>query len=258
VMGRSLAHNFARHGYRPVGYDLNPEPLHAAGIPTAASLEDLLHQLEPPRTLFLMVPAGAPVDAPARHPCAGLQKGDVITTRQSLSEHGTPLQELWPSSRIHCNRPWRAGGEIVAYGDPSLKRCTIEAWQRVAIVRRNAVPHTVWSERASVAGCAPASCRPYVKRVHSRRSNTATCSDRRGLRPAPPRRSLNQSSPRSLPLNPPASSIPYLNRDHRPVFGPRGRRTHRPTSTDRILDEGREDRRRVVDPRGTPRSSASH
>jgi len=57
VMGRSLAQNFARNGYAPIGYDLAPKLPEGFPVAVTSSLAELVASLTPPRTLFLMVPA---------------------------------------------------------------------------------------------------------------------------------------------------------------------------------------------------------
>ncbi len=78
VMGRSLALNFTRHGYPPIGFDLNPHLPDDFKVAVAATVPDLVAALTPPRILFLMVPAGAPVDSVIASLKPHLQKGDVI------------------------------------------------------------------------------------------------------------------------------------------------------------------------------------
>lgn len=78
VMGRSLAQNFLRSGYPPIGYDVAPHLPEDFKVKSTNSLEALVGALTPPRILFLMVPAGAPVDAAIASLKPYLQKGDVI------------------------------------------------------------------------------------------------------------------------------------------------------------------------------------
>ncbi|HWQ83516.1 MAG TPA: gluconokinase, GntK/IdnK-type, partial [Anaerolineales bacterium] len=78
VMGRSLAQNFARNGYPPIGYDLAPRLPDDFDVKVVNSLDELVAALTPPRTLFLMVPAGAPVDAAIASLKPYLQQGDLI------------------------------------------------------------------------------------------------------------------------------------------------------------------------------------
>lgn len=78
VMGRSLAQNFSRHGFEPIGFDLAPRLPADFKIKVTNSLEELVGALENPRILFLMVPAGAPVDTAIASLRPFLQKGDLI------------------------------------------------------------------------------------------------------------------------------------------------------------------------------------
>ena len=70
VMGRNLARNFARNGWRVGGFDVNPaaaghlaesEPGHTFDI--SPSLQEMVARLERPRRIILLVTAGKPVDA---------------------------------------------------------------------------------------------------------------------------------------------------------------------------------------------------
>lgn len=58
-----LVQNFVRNGYPPIGYDVAPRLPEDFDVKVTKSLEELAGALTPPRTFFLMVPAGAPVDS---------------------------------------------------------------------------------------------------------------------------------------------------------------------------------------------------
>lgn len=63
-MGAPMARRLAGAGHRVIGYDRDPqalESLAADGIAAASSLAEAAQRLTPPRTVWLMVPAGAPV-----------------------------------------------------------------------------------------------------------------------------------------------------------------------------------------------------
>jgi 6-phosphogluconate dehydrogenase len=66
-MGFNLALNLRNHGHSVIAHDLQPETLQAAarepGIQTAESPEQLCSLLPTRRVIWMMVPAGAPVDA---------------------------------------------------------------------------------------------------------------------------------------------------------------------------------------------------
>jgi 6-phosphogluconate dehydrogenase len=78
VMGRSLALNFSRNGFEPIGYDPAPRLPEDFHVKAVSTLEELVAALPAPRTLFLMVPAGAPVDAAIAALKPLISKGDLI------------------------------------------------------------------------------------------------------------------------------------------------------------------------------------
>ncbi len=55
--------NFERNGYPVIGYDIAPHLPDDFKVKVTNSLEELAGALVAPRVLFMMVPAGAPVDA---------------------------------------------------------------------------------------------------------------------------------------------------------------------------------------------------
>jgi 6-phosphogluconate dehydrogenase len=80
-MGANMAQRLQQGGHRVVGFDPAPEArgrLVAAGMEAADSLEALVSALEPPRVAWIMVPAGAPVDATIAALQPLLAPGDTI------------------------------------------------------------------------------------------------------------------------------------------------------------------------------------
>jgi 6-phosphogluconate dehydrogenase len=80
-MGANMTERLVRGGHRVVGYDLNPESVAQIvekGAEGAGSLEDLAGKLSDPQIVWIMVPAGGPVDKTieALLPC--LRAGSVI------------------------------------------------------------------------------------------------------------------------------------------------------------------------------------
>ncbi len=64
-MGAGLARSLLGQGWRVVGYNRTPavaEALEPDGLAVARSLEELVGALEPPRVVWVMVPAGDPVE----------------------------------------------------------------------------------------------------------------------------------------------------------------------------------------------------
>jgi len=78
VMGRSLAKNFARNGFEPIGYDISPKLAEDFTLTATNNLGDLVEQLEIPRIVLLMVPAGKPVDDAIAALKPYLEAGDII------------------------------------------------------------------------------------------------------------------------------------------------------------------------------------
>jgi 6-phosphogluconate dehydrogenase len=64
-MGGNMAQRLARRGHFITGFDPNAQTrteFTRKGLVAAASVEALVHELRPPRAIWLMIPAGQPVD----------------------------------------------------------------------------------------------------------------------------------------------------------------------------------------------------
>ncbi len=80
-MGANMAARLVEHGHRVVGFDRSAEAIARAkddGIEPAASLDAMVAALETPRAVWMMVPAGAPVDATIEQLTPLLAPGDLI------------------------------------------------------------------------------------------------------------------------------------------------------------------------------------
>ena len=80
-MGANMSERLIRGGHRVIGYDRNPEAIQRLvdmGAAGAHSLADFVQQLTPPRAIWLMVPAGDPVDETIEQLLPHLTSGDVI------------------------------------------------------------------------------------------------------------------------------------------------------------------------------------
>lgn len=80
-MGGNMAERLMKGGHRVVGYARSRGSIQKAvekKIIGAFSLEELVNQLKPPRTVWLMVPSGEPVEETIRSLLPYLLKGDVI------------------------------------------------------------------------------------------------------------------------------------------------------------------------------------
>ena len=80
-MGANIVRRLLRYGHGATVYDRDPGPgveLAKAGAMPAASLAELVAKLEPPRTVWIMLPAGAPTETAITELADLLHPGDTI------------------------------------------------------------------------------------------------------------------------------------------------------------------------------------
>lgn len=81
-MGAAMARRLARDGHSCVVYDLDPAAVAALDdeprVTGADSAKDLVARLEPPRCIWMMVPAGAAVDATLDALNPHIEAGDIL------------------------------------------------------------------------------------------------------------------------------------------------------------------------------------
>lgn len=118
-MGFQLALNMHDKGHDVIGYNRSRgkvEALKEEGIKATDSLEDLVNSLDHPRRLWVMVPAGAPVDAVLTDLLPHLEPGDLVidggnshyrdTLRRAgeLKEKGVHFMDIGTSGGIEGAR----------------------------------------------------------------------------------------------------------------------------------------------------------
>lgn len=80
-MGANMAQRLAEGGQSVVGYDPNPDAVRRISRPGAvgvATLSELIKQLEPPRAVWMMVPAGEAVTETIHALVPYLSRGDIL------------------------------------------------------------------------------------------------------------------------------------------------------------------------------------
>jgi len=80
-MGANMSERLVRAGHRVVGYARTPESVQRVmrfGAEGARSLQDLVDKLSPPRVIWLMIPAGDPVDQTLQALLPLVRAGDTI------------------------------------------------------------------------------------------------------------------------------------------------------------------------------------
>jgi 6-phosphogluconate dehydrogenase len=168
VMGRSLALNFERNGYPVFGYDISPHLPDDFKVKVTNSLEELVGALATPRVLFLMVPAGAPVDAAIASLKPYLQPGDVIIDggNSFFADTERRVKEL-QAAGLHFVGMGVSGGETGALWGPSMMPGgSTVAWERVAPMFR-AIAAKAEDGEPCVAWMGNGGAGHYIKMVHN-------------------------------------------------------------------------------------------
>jgi len=128
VMGRNLALNFDEHGFRVSVFDLSPDALArcVASQPQGrlrgfAALADFVASLVRPRVVWLMVNAGAPVDAVIRQLLPLLDEGDIVVDGGNSLYTDTERRDAELAARGLCFvGAGVSGGEEGARKGPSI------------------------------------------------------------------------------------------------------------------------------------------
>ncbi|MEJ2053625.1 MAG: decarboxylating NADP(+)-dependent phosphogluconate dehydrogenase [Calditrichaceae bacterium] len=128
VMGQNLALNIERNGYSLCAYDLDPrkqkdarEKFNGKNINTVSNLKDFVDNLESPKKIMMMVPAGSPVDAVISDLKAFLNNGDVlIDGGNSYFLNTTERKKNLRRGGIYFIGTGISGGEQGALWGPSI------------------------------------------------------------------------------------------------------------------------------------------
>jgi len=183
-MGGNMVRRLLRGGHECVVYDLNPNAiaeLVADGASGAGTLDEFVQRLQPPRTAWIMVPAGDPTEGMVRELGQRMEKGDVIVDGgnsyykddvrrgRSLAEKEIYYVDagtsggVWGLERGYC---LMVGGEraVVERLDP--------IWKTLAPGRGDVPPAPGREGKKSTAEegylhCGPVGAGHFVKMVHN-------------------------------------------------------------------------------------------
>ena len=181
VMGKMLALNMERNGFRVAGYDLDLEKVQAFSAESATknliaceTLEAFLSTLELPRRILMMVPAGKPVDGAIASIKPHLSKGDLLIDGGNTYFPDTERRskELEAAGIIYIGTGVSGGEQGALWGPSIMPGGQPEAWELVkpifeAIAAKVGAVPGVSPGEPCVAYMGPRGAGHYVKMVHN-------------------------------------------------------------------------------------------
>ncbi|PYR73468.1 MAG: phosphogluconate dehydrogenase (NADP(+)-dependent, decarboxylating) [Acidobacteria bacterium] len=174
TMGRNLALNVESHGFPVAVWNLEPEWTATflkdhgnARFTGAATLQELVADLERPRRIMMMIPAGAPVDETIGKLTPLVDAGDILIDGGNSHFQDTRRREAaLRQKNIHFVGCGVSGGEEGARHGPSLMPGgSDEAWNRIRDVLDAIAARTEAGPCVTHVG--PDGAGHFVKMVHN-------------------------------------------------------------------------------------------
>jgi 6-phosphogluconate dehydrogenase len=174
VMGRNLLLNMADHGYTVAGYDKDlvkvaslKDESAAHSVHAAGNIETFISLLQTPRTIMLLVPAGAPVDYVIKDLVPHLEKGDLIIDagNSHFTDTDRRIQELSAQGLYFLGVGVSGGEEGARHGPSIMPGGDKQAYARVSKLLE-AVAAKV-DNQPCVTYLGANACGHYVKMVHN-------------------------------------------------------------------------------------------
>ena len=174
VMGRNLVLNMAGHGFSVAGYDKDTSQVEALRresadreVCGAVNIHDFVALLRKPRTVMMLVPAGAPVDSVIKDLLPHLDKGDLIIDAGNSYFKDTDVRarNLQAKGFQFLGVGVSGGEEGARHGPSIMPGGPQEAYERVrrvfeaAAAKVNGDPCVTW--------LGPGSAGHFVKMVHN-------------------------------------------------------------------------------------------
>ncbi|HEX6898124.1 MAG TPA: decarboxylating 6-phosphogluconate dehydrogenase [Thermoanaerobaculia bacterium] len=183
-MGGNMVRRLLRGGHECVVFDLNPKAvadLAAEGAAGSGSLDEFVSLLKPPRTAWIMVPAGEPTEGMVRSLGERMEAGDVVIDggnshfkddvrrAQALQEKGIHYVDagtsggVWGLERGYC---------LMIGGEPEVVQRLAPIWTTLSPGRGDVSPAPGREGRRSTAEegwlhCGSAGAGHFVKMVHN-------------------------------------------------------------------------------------------
>jgi 6-phosphogluconate dehydrogenase len=141
VMGSNFLLNMADNGYKVIGFDLDAakakkledEATPGTTVKGVSTLDEMVKQLDKPRRIMMLVPAGKPVDAVIENLLPLIEKDDVIIDGGNSHYVDTLKRVKYLEGKgIHFMGMGVSGGEEGARKGPSIMPGgDLAAWKRV-------------------------------------------------------------------------------------------------------------------------------
>jgi 6-phosphogluconate dehydrogenase len=184
-MGGNMTRRLAAAGHTVIAWDRNPDAVQTAaqtkGIGGASSVEELVRQLQPPRAVWIMVPAGAPTEEAVTGLASRLSPGDVVIdggnthfkddVRRAKALHAKGLEYVdvgtsggvWGAQRGYC---------LMIGGSPNVVERLTPLFKALAPGRSRTGGDESAAASTSTASegylhCGPAGAGHFVKMIHN-------------------------------------------------------------------------------------------
>ncbi len=165
-MGMNMARRLMRGGHEVVAYNRSPgkvDQIVAEGAVGTSSLEELVGKLAPPRIVWIMLPAGGPVDAQIDALAGMLAPGDIIVDGgNSYYKDDIRHAESLAPRGIHYVDAGVSGG---IWG-LSIGYCTMLGGERADVERIEPLIATL-APKDGFLHCGPVGAGHFVKMVHN-------------------------------------------------------------------------------------------
>jgi 6-phosphogluconate dehydrogenase len=175
VMGENLALNLERNGFSVTGFDLDATKCASFAKRTdglqacaANSLAELVANLQLPRRVWLMVPAGAPVDAVLKELRNLLSAGDVVIDGGNTLYRDTQrrIDSLEGTGILYVGAGVSGGEEGALHGPALMPGGSPEAWPLVRPFLQ-AIAAKAVDGQACCEWMGPGGAGHFVKMVHN-------------------------------------------------------------------------------------------